>query len=158
MWPRSAQPAGLVWSRTVACFTWDSASTSSPWDRVNVGLKLKLTVTPQYHTSVNCLPPLLQYYNAVSIMYYMNTRAKVLSVGGETEMFEITAGLLQGDTLAPFLPPLPQYYRWFPSPAYEFSCLYNMTTLSAVFPIPLFCHQSRERRYWGGGRGGRRLY
>ena len=40
--------------------------------------------------------------NAVSIMY-MNTRAKVLSVDGETEMFEITAGVLQGDTLAPFL-------------------------------------------------------
>ena len=33
----------------------------------------------------------------------MNTRAKVLSVDGETEMFEITAGVLQGDTLAPFL-------------------------------------------------------
>ena len=40
--------------------------------------------------------------NAVSIMY-MDTRAKVLSVDGETEMFEITAGVLQGDTLAPFL-------------------------------------------------------
>jgi len=40
--------------------------------------------------------------NAISIMY-MNTRAKVLSVDGETEMFDITAGVLQGDTLAPFL-------------------------------------------------------
>ena len=34
---------------------------------------------------------------------YTNTRAKVISPDGETEDFEITAGVLQGDTLAPFL-------------------------------------------------------
>ena len=31
---------------------------------------------------------------------YTNTQAKVISPDGETEMFEITAGVLQGDTLA----------------------------------------------------------
>ena len=34
---------------------------------------------------------------------YTNTKARILSPDGETEMFEITAGVLQGDTLAPFL-------------------------------------------------------
>jgi hypothetical protein len=34
---------------------------------------------------------------------YTNTKARVVSPDGETEMFEITAGVLQGDTLAPFL-------------------------------------------------------
>ena len=34
---------------------------------------------------------------------YTNTRAKVISPDGQTEMFDITAGVLQGDTLAPFL-------------------------------------------------------
>ena len=34
---------------------------------------------------------------------YADTRAKVISPDGETELFEITAGVLQGDTLAPFL-------------------------------------------------------
>ena len=34
---------------------------------------------------------------------YTNTRAKVTSPDGETDLFEITAGVLQGDTLAPFL-------------------------------------------------------
>ena len=34
---------------------------------------------------------------------YENTRAKVISPDGETEMFEIKAGVLQGDTLAPYL-------------------------------------------------------
>ena len=34
---------------------------------------------------------------------YTNTKARVLSPDGETDMFEITAGVLQGDTLAPFL-------------------------------------------------------
>ena len=52
----------------------------------------------------------------------MNTRAKVLSVGGETEMFEITAGLLQGDTLAPFLPPLPNTTTDFQVPHMSFHC------------------------------------
>ena len=34
---------------------------------------------------------------------YTNTKAKVISPDGETESFDITAGVLQGDTLAPFL-------------------------------------------------------
>jgi hypothetical protein len=39
---------------------------------------------------------------AISIMYD-NTQALVLSPDGKTEMFDILAGVLQGDTLAPFL-------------------------------------------------------
>ena len=39
---------------------------------------------------------------AIEVMY-TNTRAKVLSPDGETDFFEILAGVLQGDTLAPFL-------------------------------------------------------
>ena len=34
---------------------------------------------------------------------YSNTKAKVVTPDGETELFDITAGVLQGDTLAPFL-------------------------------------------------------
>ena len=34
---------------------------------------------------------------------YSNTRAKVITPDGETDWFEILAGVLQGDTLAPFL-------------------------------------------------------
>ena len=34
---------------------------------------------------------------------YTNTMAKVVSPVEGTDMFEITAGILQGDTLAPFL-------------------------------------------------------
>ena len=34
---------------------------------------------------------------------YTNTCVKVVSPDGETELFDITAGVLQGDTLAPFL-------------------------------------------------------
>ena len=34
---------------------------------------------------------------------YLNTRAKVQSSDGQTEEFDILAGFLQGDTLAPFL-------------------------------------------------------
>ena len=40
--------------------------------------------------------------NAIKVMY-SNTRAKVISPDGETEWFEFVAGVLQGDTLAPFL-------------------------------------------------------
>ena len=39
---------------------------------------------------------------AVMIMY-KNTQAFVRSPDGDTEFFDITAGLLQGDTLAPYL-------------------------------------------------------
>ena len=34
---------------------------------------------------------------------HTNTNAKVLAPDGETEQFDILAGVLQGDTLAPFL-------------------------------------------------------
>lgn len=34
---------------------------------------------------------------------YTNTNAKVLTSYGETEQFDLLAGVLQGDTLAPFL-------------------------------------------------------
>ena len=34
---------------------------------------------------------------------YSNTNARIVTPDGETEKFEITAGVLQGDTLAPFL-------------------------------------------------------
>ena len=34
---------------------------------------------------------------------YDNTRAKVITPDGETDFFEIKAGVLQGDTLAPYL-------------------------------------------------------
>ena len=44
-------------------------------------------------------PNLLQ---AIKKMY-TNTKAKVISPDGETESFDITAGVLQEDTLAPFL-------------------------------------------------------
>ena len=44
-------------------------------------------------------PNLLQ---AIEKMY-TNTKTKVISPDGETEMFDITTGVLQGDTLAPFL-------------------------------------------------------
>ena len=44
-------------------------------------------------------PNLLQ---AIEMMY-TNTKAKVFSPDGETELFDITTGVLQGDTLAPFL-------------------------------------------------------
>ena len=46
------------------------------------------------------IPPTL--INAISRMYE-NTRAKVISPDGETKFFEIKAGVLQGDTLAPYL-------------------------------------------------------
>ena len=39
---------------------------------------------------------------ATEVMY-MNTKAKMLSPDGETELFHILAGVLQGDTLAPSL-------------------------------------------------------
>ena len=36
-------------------------------------------------------------------MMYESTMVKVISADGETELFEILAGVLQGDTLAPYL-------------------------------------------------------
>ena len=43
-----------------------------------------------------------QLVDAIEILY-RNTQAKVLSPDGETDIFEIQAGVLQGDTLAPFI-------------------------------------------------------
>ena len=43
-----------------------------------------------------------QITDAIESMYN-NTMAKVISPDGETELFEILAGVLQGDTLAPYL-------------------------------------------------------
>ena len=46
------------------------------------------------------IPPNL--LRAIEAMY-SNTKARVMTPDGETEQFDITAGVLQGDTLAPFL-------------------------------------------------------
>ena len=43
-----------------------------------------------------------QLVSAIGILY-TGTKAKVLSPDGETEFFKILAGVLQGDTLAPFI-------------------------------------------------------
>jgi hypothetical protein len=43
-----------------------------------------------------------QLVDAIAIMY-KDTQAKVISPDGETNLFEILAGVLQGDTLAPYL-------------------------------------------------------
>ena len=37
------------------------------------------------------------------MMLYRNTKVKVCSMDGETDYFDILAGVLQGDTLAPYL-------------------------------------------------------
>ena len=46
------------------------------------------------------IPP--NFLRAIEKMY-SNTKARVKTPDGETEQFDITAGVLQGDTLAPFL-------------------------------------------------------
>ena len=43
-----------------------------------------------------------RFVRAIEVMY-TDTKAKVLSPDGETELFDILAGVLQGDTLAPYL-------------------------------------------------------
>ena len=40
---------------------------------------------------------------AAIIMLYRNTKVKVLSPDGDTDYLDIAAGVLQGDTLAPYL-------------------------------------------------------
>ena len=37
------------------------------------------------------------------MMLYRNTKVKVRSPDGDTDYFDIVAGILQGDTLAPYL-------------------------------------------------------
>ena len=46
------------------------------------------------------------------MMLYRNTRYMVRSPDGDTAFFEITTGVLQGDTLAPFLFILCLDQRW----------------------------------------------
>ena len=36
-------------------------------------------------------------------MHYRSTKVKILSPDGDTDFFDIVAGVLQGDTLAPYL-------------------------------------------------------
>ena len=57
----------------------------------------------------NCLMKILRAYgipkkivDLISLLY-SNTRAQVITPDGTTEFFEILAGVLQGDTLAPYL-------------------------------------------------------
>ena len=45
---------------------------------------------------------LVEIVDVVNMMY-TNATAQVLSPDGDTEFFEILAGVLQGDTLAPYL-------------------------------------------------------
>ena len=40
---------------------------------------------------------------AAIMMLYRNTKVKVCSPDGDTDYFDIIAGVLQGDTLAPYL-------------------------------------------------------
>ena len=40
---------------------------------------------------------------AAIMILYRNTKVKVLSLDGDTDYFDIVAGVLQGDTLAPYL-------------------------------------------------------
>ena len=42
-------------------------------------------------------------YTAAITILYRNTKVKVRSPDGDTEYFDIVAGVLQGDTLAPYL-------------------------------------------------------
>ena len=57
---------------------------------------------------VKCLKSLCAYgipeqlVNTIKDMY-SNSQAKVLSPDGETEPFQVTSGVLQGNTLAPYL-------------------------------------------------------
>ena len=44
------------------------------------------------------------------MMLYTNTKIKVRSLDGETDFFDIVAGFLQEDTLAPYLFIICQYY------------------------------------------------
>ena len=40
---------------------------------------------------------------AAIMMLYRNTKVKVRSLDGDTDYFDIVAGVMQGDTLAPYL-------------------------------------------------------
>ena len=50
----------------------------------------------------------MEYRTVISIvdiinLLYVNTKGKVITPDGDTELFDILAGVLQGDTLAPYL-------------------------------------------------------
>ena len=47
-------------------------------------------------------PPAKKIVTAI-MMLYKNTKVKVWSPDGDTDYFDIVAGVLQGDTFAPFL-------------------------------------------------------
>ena len=66
---------------------------SKAFDTINLGQMFKTFV---HMVSLNKL------VNAIKDMY-SNTQAKVLSPDGETEPFQVTSGVIQGDTLAPYL-------------------------------------------------------
>ena len=53
----------------------------------------------------------LETVNAISLLY-KNTTAKVISPDGDTSFFPIHAGVLQGDTLAPYLFIIAVDYEW----------------------------------------------
>ena len=63
------------------------------FDSVNRGMMLK--ILKSYGVPPNIL-------NAISTMY-KGTKAKIITPDGETDIFEITAGIIQGVTLAPYL-------------------------------------------------------
>ena len=46
---------------------------------------------------------LLKETVAATMIHYRNTKVKVHSPDGDTDYFDIVAGVLQGDTLAPYL-------------------------------------------------------
>ena len=46
---------------------------------------------------------LLKETVTATMMLYKNTKVKVRSSDGDTDYFDIVAGVLQGDTLAPYL-------------------------------------------------------
>ena len=51
---------------------------------------------------------LLKETIAAIMMLYKNTKVKVHSPDGDTDYFDIVAGVLQGDTLAPYLYHMPR--------------------------------------------------
>ena len=54
------------------------------------------------HTTLKTYGILDELVMAISIMYE-DTTAKVITSDGETETFNILVGVLQGDTLAPYI-------------------------------------------------------
>ena len=59
-------------------------------------------VANTFFSAINECKFLYSIMTAISILY-KDTEAQVITPDGDTEFFEILAGVLQGDTLAPFL-------------------------------------------------------